>query len=280
MSSQNASIAAAASTTLLFGAAWLFAQAKRSANSGLDAEPSINKDSDSVPTVVQGKDTDASYDSDESSLVDLSVLSCIRNRRSIFPNAFKKNPPPLDESIIQSLLDAALYGPFHGKCYSGNQHPARFVLLGKEAMVDMQYMTLEFYDINWEEHWTSEAEYKKWRKTTHDEIKGRWGGVSYMIAITMRRQAGPKRFPEWEEAAAVACAVQNMHIQSTKFKELACYWSSWHGAARDSAEMKEFLGMRGEDKCMGFFIVAHAKNPHCTVRRVRDRSLMDVEWRS
>ena len=37
---------------------------------------------------------------------------------------------------------------------------------------------------------------------------------------------------------------------------LACYWSSWHDAFRDSAEMKAFLGMEDEDRCLGLFIVA------------------------
>jgi len=101
-----------------------------------------------------------------------------------------------------------------------------------------------------------------------------------MIAIVMRRQSGPKRFPEWEETAAVACAVQNMHIQSTKFEHLACYWSSWHGAARDSTEMKKFLDIGDDDKCMGFFVVGQAKNPEFQARRTRDKLLMDVEWRS
>merc|ERR1712217_556603 len=92
---------------------------------------------------------------------------------------------------------------------------------------------------------------------TEAEISGRWGPVSYMIAIVMQRQASPKkRMPEWEEAAATACAVQNMYIQATAFSGLACYWSSWHDAARDSSDMKDFLSMAEEDKCLGIFIVA------------------------
>lgn len=227
---------------------------------------------------------------DESGELDFSVLPCIRNRRSIFPKSFLKNPPPLDDAIIQSLLDAALWSPFHGKCYAGQQHPAKFVVLGSKAMVEMQNMTLEYYDHNWENHtWnsknseqTNEEAYKKWRQTTLDEITGRWAPCSHMIAIVMRRQSGPKRLPEWEEAAATATAVQNMHIQSTKYPQLACYWSSWHDAARDSDEMKSFLKIGAEDKCMGFFIVAQRDPRRCSTkdRRSRNRSLMEVEWRS
>ena len=86
---------------------------------------------------------------------------------------------------------------------------------------------------------------------------------------------------EWEEAAATACAVQNMYIQATAFPGLACYWSSWHGAARDSPEMKQFLKMEDpEDKCFGFFIVAGARDEHLPDgrRRKPDKHLA-CEWR-
>ena len=87
--------------------------------------------------------------------------------------------------------------------------------------------------------------------------------------------------------AAVATAVQNIHIQAcTRFPQLACYWSSWHSAARDSIEMKQFLKLKNinEDKCMGFFIIAQKDPTRCSNkdRRKRDNStnsLMSIEWR-
>lgn len=64
-----------------------------------------------------------------------------------------------------------------------------------------------------------------------------------MIAICMARQAKPgKLMPLWEELAACACAVQNMHLMATSLG-VAAYWSSWHCGARDSPEMLEFLGL-------------------------------------
>jgi len=149
----------------------------------------------------------------------------------------------------------------------------------------MQTMTLDYYDRNWQKTgWAGGTkgtleEYNAWRKMTHEEITGRWGPCSHMIAIVMRRQAGPKRYPEWEDAAAVAAATQNIHLQATKFPNLACYWSSWHDSVRDSQEMKIFLGMEMEDKCLGFFIVAQVKPGHKD-KRIRHRNLMEVEWRS
>jgi nitroreductase len=75
-----------------------------------------------------------------------------------------------------------------------------------------------------------------------------------MIAICMARQAKPgKLMPLWEELAAVACAVQNMHLMAASLG-VAGFWSSWHDLARDSPAMLEFLGLE------------HAKGDRCAVR--------------
>ena len=154
-------------------------------------------------------------------------------------------------------------------------------------MVEMQRLTLAFYDENWQKFgWGSgksgsAEEYQKWRKMTEDEITGRWGPVSYMVAIVMRRQAGSVQIPEWEEAAATACAVQNMHLQASAQPGLACYWSSWHDAARDSSQMREYLNMGEKDKCYGFFIISSCHNDTLARRRFRSREkhLSGTEWR-
>ncbi|EJK51074.1 hypothetical protein THAOC_29792, partial [Thalassiosira oceanica] len=148
------------------------------------------------------------------SQIDYSILPCITSRRSIFPNAYAKDDAPeLDDRIISSLLAAARYGPFHGGRYKQNMHPAKFVVLKKQGMVEMQKLTLRYYDMVWEEHWSTREDYLKWRATTEGEITGRWGPCTHMIAIVARRRSGPRVFPEWEELAATACAVQNMHLQ-------------------------------------------------------------------
>ena len=67
-------------------------------------------------------------------------------------------------------------------------------MLGKQSMRSMQELTLRYYDEkeNWRAagRWADEEAYARWREMTEGEIKGRWGPVSYMIAIVMRRQAG------------------------------------------------------------------------------------------
>lgn len=181
---------------------------------------------------------------------------------------------------MRRLLEAAMWAPFHGSV-----PPWRFVVLGKKAMVEMQHLTLDFYDKHWQETgWANgkrgtAEEYQKWRHMTEGEIDGRWGPVSFMVAIVMRRQAGSKRMPEWEEAAATAAAVQNMHLQASAHAGLACYWSSWHDACRESDAMCAFLGMGSEDRCMGFFIVASCEPGLKDSRSRRFKDHLSVEWR-
>lgn len=217
-------------------------------------------------------------DQQEVSLEPVALLPSIRARRSILPRSYIARSVP--RATMQRMLEAAMWAPYHGSV-----PPWRFVVLARQAMVEMQRRTLAFYDQNWREvGWAngkrgSEAEYLKWRRMTEEEIDGRWGPVSFMVAIVMRRQAGSKRMPEWEEAAATACAVQNMHIQACAQAGLACYWSSWHEAARDSEEMREFLGMGAEDKCLGFFMVAACEPSLKDSRTRRPEAHLSVEWR-
>ena len=207
------------------------------------------------------------------------VLSCILARRSVFPRHYVERD--ISAEIVQGLLDAAMWAPYHG-----SRPPWRFVVLGKEAMVAMQRLTLDFYDANWRTTgWAdgkrgTDADYRKWRTMTEDEINGRWGPVSYMIGIVAQRQAGSKRLPMHEEIAATACAVQNMHIQAASVPGVACYWSSWHDAVRDSEAMRRFLSMGSEDACLGFFIVAACSLSLKDSRQREPSSHNAVDWRA
>ena len=84
----------------------------------------------------------------------------------------------------------------------------------------------------------------------------------------------------WEEAAATACAVQNMQLQASAQKGVAVYWSSWHDAARDSETMREFLGMGAEDRCLGFLMVAACDPGLKDLRTRRAEAHLSVEWRA
>ena len=69
--------------------------------------------------------------------------------------------------------------------------------------------------------------------------------ASHLVAVCMSRHQptpGKKQIPEWEEMAAVACAVQNMHLMATA-RGVAAYWSSWFSHYTASKECASFLGL-------------------------------------
>ena len=150
-SSSSSTIAATASAIMLGSAAILaVATSTKSFRWGWKKH---EKDSNSIPNdddddVKRKKDGRIGHDGNDDD--QYAVLPCIRNRRSIFPKSYEKNPSqPVSKEVIRSLLDAALWGPFHGKCYAGHQHPAKFVILDKSRMNQMQELNLDYYDRNW-----------------------------------------------------------------------------------------------------------------------------------
>lgn len=61
--------------------------------------------------------------------------------------------------------------------------------------------------------------------------------------------------PEWEELAATAAAVQNLHLMGTALGA-AGYWTSWGPEeARDSLHVKDWLGIEPQDRCLGVFLL-------------------------
>ena len=91
-------------------------------------------------------------------------------------------------------------------------------------------------------------------------------------------QAGEKLMPEWEELAATSMSVQNMHLMATA-EGVAGYWTSWGPEeARDSLAVKQYLGLDGEDKCIGVFLMGRSDRAD-SYRAKRGPIAEKVEWR-
>ena len=68
-----------------------------------------------------------------------------------------------------------------------------------------------------------------------------------VIAIILSRDEA-QRVPEWEELAAVACAVENMWIASSAMG-LGSFWSTPAAALNAN----EFLDLDSHERSLGFF---------------------------
>lgn len=173
--------------------------------------------------------------------MDIQALNqLIKNRRSIFPQTYTDQPIPQD--IIEQILENANWAPNHKKT-----EPWRFKVFQGAALERLSNYLGDWYVANTPEEKFSE---KKLEKTKKKPIQS-----ACVIAICMQRD--PKEsLPEWEEIAAVACAVQNMWLSCTAYN-IGCYWSS----PRSIIEAREFLGLEEKEQCFGLFYMGYHNMP-------------------
>lgn len=161
------------------------------------------------------------------------INEIIRNRRTIYPEQFSSRSVP--KEIILNLLENARWAPTHGLT-----QPWHFKIFFGNGILKF----IQFHATHTNEKFTTEK---------FEKFKSRAEKASGIIAICMRRQASEK-IPEVEEIEAVACAVENMFLTATAYG-IAFYWGS--GGLTYSTELKEFLGLKEKDKCLGLIFLGY-----------------------
>lgn len=202
-----------------------------------------------------------------------SVGLLVRARRSIFPKDYSGALVPRE--AVNRALDAANWAPTHGKT-----EPWRFVVFDGDSIP--QLLTLKREGI--QATMTGPAQAAALEKAGKKEKELR--KCSHIIAICCKRVANAKGalMPEWEECAAVASAVQNMHL-SLHADGYAGYWSSGGvGGWADAPAVRALLGMDGEclgskDLVLGFFHLGVAMPGKAESYRARRGPVEDkVRW--
>ena len=179
----------------------------------------------------------------------------IRSRRSIFPRTYIDKP--ISKEIIEEVLENANWAPTHKMT-----EPWRFKVLVDDALIKLRDWQVNWYKTVFPKEKFSE---KKLKKLQTAPLK-----AGCIIAICMQRDE-KERVPEWEEIAAVACAVQNMWL-TTSAHGIGAYWSS-PGFIKD---IGPFLKLKEGERCLGFFYMGYHDTPDIPVSRqpISDK----VEW--
>ena len=145
--------------------------------------------------------------------------------------------------MVEVLLDNARWAPTHKMT-----QPWFFKVFMGEGLKNLSTWQAETYKAI-----TPEADFKQ-RK--FEKLQNRPMKASAVVAICMKRD--PKEsVPEIEEVAAVSCAVQNMLLTATAYG-LGAYWGT--GGLTFKPEMKEYLGLDEQDKCLGFLYIGYPEN--------------------
>lgn len=166
----------------------------------------------------------------------------IRHRRSVFPKQFD-TARKVDDKIIEQILFNATWAPNHGK-----NEPWHFTVFTGDGLKTLANYQSELY---------KETSGERFKEATYDNLKTNPLKASHIIAICMKRDPA-KKFPELEEIAAVACAIQNIYLSVTAYG-LGGYWTT--GGVTYNEKAKSFFNLGEDDKLMGFFYIGHVAVP-------------------
>lgn len=183
------------------------------------------------------------------------ITEIIRQRKSIFPATYIDKP--IDKAIIEEILENANHAPTHR--YT---EPWRFKVFQGEALKELsKYLGETYQKVMPPEKFSP----KKFEKTKKKPLQ-----CACIIAICMQRDPQAS-IPEWEEIAAVACAVQNMWLTCTAY-DIGSYWSS----PTALIESEGFLNLPEGQRCLGFFYMGYHDTPD--LPRRRQPMSEKVEW--
>ncbi|SEI56413.1 Nitroreductase [Dyadobacter koreensis] len=174
-----------------------------------------------------------------------SINEVIRTRRSIFPPSYIQQEIPRE--VLESVLENANYAPTHKLT-----EPWRFTVFTGDGLVKLADYMGEAYRASTTAETFSEAKYEGTRSKS---LKS-----AAVIAIVV--ELHPEKIPEWEEIAAVACAVQNMWLTATA-NNIGAYWSS----PSVTESLRQFLDLKENQKCVGFFYMGYHNLGEVAARR-------------
>jgi nitroreductase len=167
---------------------------------------------------------------------DISQLNkLIRERRSIFPKQYDAGKH-VDDAIIRQMLENANWAPTHKLT-----EPWRFTVFTGKGLQTFARLQASVYK-NSAGTGFKEENYQKLLATPLL--------ASHIISIGMKRHA--EKIPEFEEIAAVACAVQNMYLTAAAY-HIGCYWTT--GGVTNNEAAKPFFNLDTADKLLGFLYV-------------------------
>lgn len=175
-----------------------------------------------------------------------SFIELIHKRRSVFPPAFTDEQIP--EAWLKIMLSSANMAPTHRLT-----EPWRFKVLRGQALERLASYLDQYYLA----HTPPDQVSEKKREKTRNKVSR----SQAVILICMQRDAHA-RVPEWEELAAVACAVQNMWLTAAALG-LGGYWST--PAAIET--MDELLPMNTGERCLGLFYLGRHQQPEMPAKR-------------
>jgi nitroreductase len=174
-----------------------------------------------------------------------TISNIIQGRRSIFPPSYTGQEIPV--KAIRQVLESANYAPTHKMT-----EPWRFIVFRKEGKRKLGAELARLYQVN--------TPADKFLQKKYDAIPLKFEQSSCVIVINA--QLHPDKLPEWEEIAALGCAVQNMALTAEAL-DIGAYWSS----PESLAHLGSYLRLQENEKCFGIFYMGYHQEEKRPARR-------------
>jgi len=185
-----------------------------------------------------------------------TIDKLIRTRRSIYPAMY--TGARIDDSLILEVMENANWAPNHRKT-----EPWRFKIFTENGLAKLgEFLAEKYKEITPAEKF-KEMKYKK--------TKTKLQKSSHVVALCVKRDPDGN-LPEWEELAALACAVQNMYL-SCSVRGIGCYWSS----PKTIIGRPEILDLADDERCYGLFYMGEPIEG-LELSAERGRVKEKVEW--
>jgi nitroreductase len=166
------------------------------------------------------------------------ITAIIRDRRSIYPEQFSKRK--IHREQIELLLNNAIWAPSHGLT-----QPWRFVVLQDNALLQLSEVLGNAY--------LSETPKELQNDKKLIKLINRPKLATAVIALIVDREKDTK-ISEADDFAAVACAVQNMHLTATA-QGIGGFWSSTNMVK--TQQFREFISLTEQQVCIGLFYLGY-----------------------
>jgi nitroreductase len=166
------------------------------------------------------------------------ITAIIRDRRSIYPEQFSKRK--IHREQIELLLNNAIWAPSHGLT-----QPWRFVVLQDNALMQLSEVLGNAY--------LSETPKELQNDKKLIKLINRPKLATAVIALIVDREKDTK-ISEADDFAAVACAVQNMHLTATA-QGIGGFWSSTNMVK--TQQFREFVSLTEQQVCIGLFYLGY-----------------------
>jgi nitroreductase len=189
-----------------------------------------------------------------------AVSQIIRSRKSIYADSYTGGC--ISEIVLKEILINATWAPTHKMT-----EPWRFIVLSGSQLEKYGDYMADYYKHLYENLPNEERRSEKYNYLKEYPLK-----AACMIGVILSKSTNVN-IPEWEELAAVSCAVQNMAISATSY-QLGSYWATGGSAI----EYVKTFGLKDHEQSLGLFFIGYPDDLALSVKKRRTSIDKKVSW--